>query len=161
VRIAVRDLTSAKIGSAGQFVVVPTLNDKGLPLSGIVLRDTSQTSTPAAAMAIPPARRFAANSNLYFGFMTYNASISPATRLPDLMMETKLFRDGKIIGPPSQTAIEIKNQSDLSRLFINGAFRLAPDLEPGNYFLQVAITDKASRDKQPSSTQWVGFEIVK
>ncbi|HZN05150.1 MAG TPA: VWA domain-containing protein [Pyrinomonadaceae bacterium] len=161
VRIAVRDLTSAKIGSAGQFVVVPNLNDKGLPLSGIVLRETSQTSTPAAAMAIPPARRFAANTNLYFGFMTYNASISPATRLPDLMMETKLFRDGKIIGSPSQTPIEIKNQLDLSRLFINGAFRLAPDLEPGNYFLQIAITDKASRDKQPSSTQWVGFEIVK
>ena len=112
-------------------------------------------------MATPPPARFAANSDLYFGFMTYNASIHPATQLPDLMMETKLFRDGKIIGPPSQTAIEIKNQSDLSRLFINGAFRLAPDLEPGNYFLQVAITDKASRDKQPSSTQWVGFEIVK
>lgn len=161
VRIAVRDLTSAKIGSAGQFVMVPDLNAKGLPLSGIVLRDLSQTSTPAAVMANPPARRFAANSNLYFGLMTYNASISPATRLPDLMVETKLFRDGKIIGSPSQTAVEIKNQSDLSRLFINGAFRLTPDLEPGNYFLQVAITDKASRDKQPTSTQWVGFEIVK
>ncbi len=161
VRIAVRDLTSAKIGSAGEFVVVPDLNDKGLSLSGIVLRQVSQTSTPAAAMAIPPAARFAANSDLYFGFMTYNASINPATQLPDLMMETKLFRDGKIIAPPSQTAIEIKNQPDLSRLFINGVFHLTPDLEPGNYFLQVAITDTASRDKRPSSTQWVGFEIVK
>jgi hypothetical protein len=38
---------------------------------------------------------------------------------------------------------------------------LTTDLEPGNYFLQVAITDKASREKQPSSTQWVDFEIVK
>jgi len=161
VRIAVHDLTSSKIGSAGQFVIVPDLNDKGLPLSGIVLRDVSQTSTPAAVMATPPARRFVANSDLYFGFMAYNASINPATQLPDLMMETKLFRDGKIIGPPSQTPIEIKNQSDLSRVFVNGVFRLTPDLEPGNYFLQVAITDKASRDKQPASTQWVGFEIVK
>ena len=161
VRIAVRDLTSAKIGSAGQFVVVPDLNDKGLPLSGIVLRDISQTSTPAAVMANPPARRFVANSDLYFGLMTYHASINPATQLPDLMMETKLLRDGKIIGPPTKTAIEIKNQSDLSRLFVNGVFRLAPDLEPGNYFLEVTITDKVSREKQSSSTQWVGFEIVK
>jgi hypothetical protein len=74
---------------------------------------------------------------------------------------SRLFREGKIIGPSTQTVIEIKNQSDLSRLFVNGVFRLIPDLEPGNYFLQDGITDKASRDKQPSSTQWVGFEIVK
>ena len=54
-----------------------------------------------------------------------------------------------------------KNQSDLSRVFVNAAFHLPPDLEPGDYFLQVAITDRASRDKQPSNTQWVGFEVVK
>ena len=161
VRIAVRDMTSARIGSAGQFVVVPDLKDKGLPLSGIVLRDVRQTSTPTAVMATPSARRFVANSELYFGMMAYNTSSNPAAQLPDLMMETKLFRDGKIIGPASQTAIDIKNQSDPSRLFINGVFRLTPDLEPGNYFLQVVITDKASREKQPSSTQWVDFEIVK
>jgi hypothetical protein len=161
VRIAVRDMTSSKIGSAGQFVMVPNLSDKGLPLSGIVLRDFSQTSTPAAVMAAPAARRFPANSDLYFGFMTYNAAINPATGLPDLIMETKLFRDGKSIGPPTHMEIEIKNQSDLSRVFINGAFHLPPDLEPGDYFLQVAITDRASRDKQPSNTQWVGFEVVK
>ena len=112
-------------------------------------------------MAAPAARRFPANSDLYFGFMTYNAAINPATGLPDLIMETKLFRDGKSIGPPTHMEIEIKNQSDLSRVFINGAFHLPPDLEPGDYFLQVAITDRASRDKQPSNTQWVGFEVVK
>jgi VWFA-related protein len=161
VRIAVRDMTSARIGSAGQFVVVPDLDAKGLPLSGIVLRNVSQTSTPTAVMATPSATRFVANSDVYFGFMTYNALINPATHQPDLTMETRLFRDGKTIGPASQTPIEIKNQSDLSRLFINGVFHLSPDLEPGNYFLQVVITDKTSRDKQPSSTQWAGFEIVK
>jgi VWFA-related protein len=161
VRIAVRDRTSTKIGAAGEFVVIPDLDDKGLPLSGIVLRDVSQTSTPAATMATPSATRFAANSDLYFGLMTYNAAINPATRLPDLVMETKLFRDGKMIGEPFQTAIEIKNQPDLSRVFINGVFRLTPDLEPGNYFLQVVITDKATRNTQPPSTQWAGFEIVK
>jgi hypothetical protein len=38
---------------------------------------------------------------------------------------------------------------------------LPPDLEPGNYYLQVVITDIAARDKQPPITQWVDFEIVK
>jgi hypothetical protein len=41
--------------------------------------------------------------------------------------------------------------------------RLQQDLEPGNYYLQVLITDKAGKDKdkQPPVTQGVSFEIVK
>ncbi|HEX5882990.1 MAG TPA: hypothetical protein VFY67_00460, partial [Pyrinomonadaceae bacterium] len=161
VRIAVRDRTSMKIGSAGQFVAVPDLNDKRLALSGIVLRSVSRASTQAAVMATPPARRFSTNSDLYFAFVVYNAALNQATQLPNLTMETKLFRDGKVVGLPSATPIEIKNQADLSRLFINGAIRLNPDLEPGDYYLQVVITDKAARDKQPPITQWVDFQIVK
>lgn len=161
VRIAVRDRTSAKIGSAGQFVAVPDVNDKRLALSGIVLRGVSQASTQAAVMAVPPARRFAVNSDLYFAFVIYNATLNQATQQPNLTMETKLFRDGKVVAPSAETPIEIKNQSDLSRLFINGGIRLGADLEPGDYYLQVVITDKAARDKQPPITQWVDFQIVK
>lgn len=161
VRIAVRELSSTKIGSAGQFVVVPELNDKQLALSGIVIRNVSQASTPSAVMANPPARRFPVNSDLHFALVIHNARINPATQLPDLTMETKLFRDGKSVGISSPTAIDAKNQSDLSRVFINSAVRLPADLEPGNYYLQVVITDKAARDKQPPITQWVDFEIVK
>ena len=161
VRIAVRDLTSTKIGSAGQFVVVPDLNEKQLALSGIVIRSFSQASTQAAVMANPPARGFPVNSDLNFAFVVYNANINPATQLPDLMMETKLFRDGKSVGTSLPAVIDAKNQSDLSRLFLNSAVRLTPDLEPGNYYLQVVITDKAARNKQPPITQWVDFEVVK
>ena len=161
VRIAVRDRTSSKIGAAGQFVAVPDVNNKRLALSGIVLRSVSQSSTQAAMMAIPPALRFAANSDLYFAFVIYNATINQATQLPNLTMTTKLYRDGKSLGTPAEIPIEIKNQSDLSRIFINGAIRLGPELEPGDYYLQVVITDKAARDKQPPITQWVDFEVVK
>jgi VWFA-related protein len=161
VRIAVRDLTSTKVGSAGQFVVVPNLDNKHLALSGIVIRSTSQASTPTAVMSIPPSRRFEANSDLNFALVVFNAAINPATQLPDLTMETKLFREGKAVGTSLPTAIDAKNQSDLSRLFVNSAIRLTPDLPPGNYYLQVVITDKATKDKQPPVTQWVDFEIVK
>jgi VWFA-related protein len=161
VRIAVRDRTSTKIGSAGQFVPVPDLNDKRLAVSGIVLRGVSQASTPAAVMANPSARRFGVNRDLYFGFVVHNATLNQATQLPMLTMETKLFRDGKGIGPPTEIPLELKNQVDLSRLFINGSLRLNPDLEPGDYYLQVVITDKAGRVRDTPITQWVDFEIVK
>jgi hypothetical protein len=29
------------------------------------------------------------------------------------------------------------------------ALRLSPDLEPGSYYLQVAVIDKTAKDKQP------------
>jgi hypothetical protein len=43
---------------------------------------------------------------------------------------------------------------------MNSSLRLTPDLEPGNYYLQVAVCDK-TKDKQVPLTQWVQFEIDK
>lgn len=161
VRIAVRDQTSSKIGSAGKFVAVPNLNDKRTALSGIVLRGAGEAGAQALLMANPPARRFPGNSDLHFAFLLYNAPINPATQLPNVTIETKLFRDGKSIGPAVEMPIDIKNQADLARLFVNGTIRLDSTLEPGDYYLQVVVTDKAAKDKHPPITQWVDFEIVK
>lgn len=161
VRIAVRDRTSSKIGSAGQFVAVPNLNDKRVALSGIVLRSAGETAAPALLMANPPARRFPVNSELRFAFLLYNAPINPATQLPNVTTEIKLFRDGKSIGPAVEMPIDVKNQADLSRLFVNGTVQLDPTLEPGNYYLQVVVTDKPAKDKQAPITQWIDFEVVK
>ena len=66
VRIAVRDRTSSKIGSAGQFVAVPDLNRKEVALSGIVLRAASEQ---AAAITNPGIRRFTITTDLHFAFV--------------------------------------------------------------------------------------------
>jgi hypothetical protein len=161
VRIAVRDRTSSKIGSAGQFVAVPDVNDKRLAVSGIVLRNVSQISTPAAVMANPSPRVFAVNSDLYFAFVIHNPALNQATQLPNLTIETRLFRDGKSVGPALEVPIDVKNQADMSRLFVNGSLRLNPALAPGDYYLQVVITDKATRARQSQITQWVELQIVK
>jgi VWFA-related protein len=161
VRIAVRDKVSARLGSAGQFVVVPDLKQKGIALSGIVLRGVSEAPPEAGFMVNPPARRFPAGSDLNFAFVIYNAALNPATGLPTLVMQTRLFRDGKPVGAEPETAVSVANGAELARLFTTGAVKLDRNLEPGAYYLQVVVTDQASRNKQPSITQWVDFEIVK
>jgi hypothetical protein len=161
VRNALRDRTSSKIGSAGQYVALPDLRQKRLAASGIVLRGAGEAPVQAAAMANPPARRFPGGSDLNFAFLIYNAAINATTQLPDLTMEIKLFRDGTSVMSVAQTPIDVKTQTDLSRLFINGALHLSSNLEPGDYYLQVVVTDKAAKDKQPPITQWVNFEVVK
>jgi VWFA-related protein len=160
VRIAVRDEVSSKIGSAGESVAVPDLKKRHLAISGIVLRRAQEPLTPTTVMANPGIRRFAANSDLHFAFLLYNAAINPATRLPDLVMETSLFRDGQRVGTETETAVSAVKQEDLGRLFTTGMVKLDQTLEPGSYYLQVVITDKAARNQQPPITQWVDFEIV-
>jgi hypothetical protein len=76
-------------------------------------------------------------------------------------MQARLFRDGKPIGTGMETPVSVAEQTDLTRLFTTGVVKLDRNLERGNYYLQVVITDKAARNKQPSVTQWVDFEIVK
>ncbi len=161
VRIAVRDTASGKIGATGQFISVPDLRRPRLAASGIVLRRLAEAAPDSAVMASPVVRRFAPNAEVYFALMLYNATIDPASQLPNVAMEVKLFRNEKVVTAMPETPINFVNQTDLARLFTSGVIKLGGDFEPGNYYLQVVITDKAVKDKQPPVVQWVDFEIVK
>ena len=154
VRIAVREGYAYKIGSAGQFVAVPDLRNKQLALSGVVLQTVADPAAANAALTSPALRRYQANSDIYFAFAVYNGS-------PNMTMQTKLFRDGKSVKSSPETAVDATNQSDPDRLLVTNVLRLPADLEPGNYYLQVVVTDKTAGAKQPPATQWVDFEIVK
>ena len=154
VRIAIREGYGYKIGSAGQFVGVPDLTNKQLALSGIVLQGVSENGPQNAALQSPAVRRFPVNSALYFTFVAYNGS-------PNLLMQTKLFRDGKVVKSSDEMALDVKDQSDPARILTAGVMRLTSELEPGNYYLQILLTDKAASAKQPPAIQWVDFEIVK
>ncbi|HEY8410830.1 MAG TPA: VWA domain-containing protein [Pyrinomonadaceae bacterium] len=153
VRIAIREGYAYKIGSAGQVVAVPDLTRNQLALSGVVLQGIDQ-ATQDSTMTSPAVRRYRVNSDLYFAFVIYNGS-------PNLLMQTKLFRDGKSVKSSAETAVDVTNQPDPRRMIITNVMRLTPDLEPGSYYLQVVITDKTAKDKEPPATQWVDFEIVK
>ena len=157
VRVAARDRPSSRIGSAGQFVLVPDLKKKQMAVSGIVLAENGadQSITNAGT------RRFAPNAELYFAYMLYNAA-NESGKLRNLVMDVKLFRDDKNVQSGPQTPIVASDQTDPSRVAVNGVLRLAPELEAGNYYLQIVITDKDAPAKKVAPViQWVDFEIVK
>jgi hypothetical protein len=165
VRVAARDVAPSRIGSTGQFVAVPNLKNKRLAASGIVLRgvaDVAETESTQVAAATPAVRRFFPNTDLYFAVVIYNASIDPALRRPNLVVESKLFRDGKRVYEYPEFPIDLANQPDPEGIFVTKLLRLGANLEPGHYYLQLEITDKAVKDKeQPPVIQWIDFEIVK
>lgn len=156
-RLVVRDRTSSKIGSAGQFVFVPDLRNKKPAVSGIILGLPNADKTVSNAGG----RRFRQNDDLYFGFNIYNAA-NETGQLRNMVMNATLFRDGKTVYSGPEVPITASNPKDLSRVFTNNVIKLTPNLEPGNYFLQVAITDKDAKDKTAVPVvQWIDFEIEK
>ena len=152
VRVAIRDRKSQKLGSAGEFVTVPNLKNKNLAVSGIVL---SSGSHEQEAMSNTVARRFNTNTDLEYGYVVYNA-----LQFAKPVMETKLFRDGKVVYSGPEAPIQVGGQPDPERVLASGKVRLGPELEPGFYYLQVSITDKDAKSKAPPVVQWIDFEIV-
>jgi len=155
-RFAVRDRPTSRMGSAGQFVVVPDLTNKRPAVSGIIL------GLPNADKSVSNAggRRFRQNDDLYFAYNIYNAA-NETGQLRNLVMNAMLFRDGKNVYSGPELPITASDPKDLSRVFAHSVIKLNSDLEPGNYYLQVMVTDKDAKGKAIPVVQWIDFEIEK
>ena len=183
-RVAVRDVTSGRLGTAGQFLEVPDLRNGQLALSGIAVsghidspdsenspsaaaaasRNTSSGAQQTAAVdagAVPAVRRFGRSPNLFFGYTVYNAQLDKTTRLPKLTGQTRVFRDGKPVFTGEPIPIDPADQSDLQRINAGGLLQLGNGLPPGEYVLQIIVTDVLAKEKHRTATQWIDFEIVK
>ncbi|HEV8428581.1 MAG TPA: VWA domain-containing protein [Pyrinomonadaceae bacterium] len=158
-RIAARDTVSSRIGSAGEFVAVPDLNNKKLAVSGVVLG--SESDGPGVNLAKPDLRRFPGSSDLHFGYVIYNAT-NESGAMRNLVMQAKVFRDGKSVYSGQEVPVSASGSlTDPSRLLAKGVVRLATDLEPGSYYLQVTLTEVGSKKKDATVVQWADFEIEK
>jgi VWFA-related protein len=176
-RTALRDLASSKVGSATQFVEVPDVKKDRLVLSGLMAKavplDTLQSTGSAGAegaddtvdesdpMASAAVRQFKTGLVLVYGSVIYNAELDKATAKPQLQTQVRLFRDGQEIFVGKQTMVDTNNQLDLKRLAASGAMKLGSDMEPGEYVLQLIVTDLLRKGKSSIATQWIDFEIVK
>ena len=170
-RIALRDQSSARIGSAGQFIQVPNVPDGRLALSGLVLlkdipdrsegSDANQQGAPDAISSGPAVRQFRQDDKLIFAYSIYNGQQDPSTHLLQLTAQTRIFRDGKPVFTGAPAAIETATQSNLKRIASVGRLQPGTEFPPGEYVLQVIVTDRLANEKQQIASQWIDFEIVK
>ena len=188
-RVAVRDVATEKLGSASQFVEVPDLKKKRLALSGIVMEGAPPASINApsgnAAAPASPApstaaqggasegqanepdpssnaavRRFRQGMKVDYFLNIYNARLDPASARPQLRTQMRLFRDSQLVftgrvqpfDPGQQTGAKYMSGSRLL---------LGADLPPGEYVLQIIVTDPLVKGKYGTAAQWIDFEIVK
>ncbi|HEV7890557.1 MAG TPA: VWA domain-containing protein [Pyrinomonadaceae bacterium] len=167
-RAALRDSATGRVGSAGQFVEVPDLKDGRLALSGLIVNgegasgaaSMSSSEEGRAAETGPAVRRFRRGALLDYGFYVYGARLGPSTQRPSLTTELRLFRDGRPVFTGKPLPFDAAGQTDLQRLVAGGSFRLGTDLAPGDYVLQVVVTDLLAEAQRRTSTSWIDFEIV-
>ena len=176
-RAAVRDMASERIGSAYQFLEVPELKKGRLALSGILvnsavldLESLSESGTVYNAAGdganqVQPTiavRRFQHRMLLEYRYLIYNARPAANDALPELIAQMRLFRDGQLIMSQEDPAIDSsKLQLDPKRLSAKGALRLGDDLPPGQYVLQIIVTDPHPKARGATASQWIDFELVK
>jgi VWFA-related protein len=151
VRVAFRDTASGRLGSAYEFVTVPDLGGQGLSLSGILMTDASppesrettdglevEPDAPEALRVLPPGRPVA------YGLTIYNAQAEPETSHVELSTRLRLLRDGREVVSGQPKPVDVAGQTDVKALFAGGTLLLPPQIEEGDYVLQVTVTDGAS-----------------
>lgn len=183
-RVALRDNATDKTGSASQFIEVPDLKRDRLALSGIVMSGVPDAGAKAAgaadesagqtvartsegavetsdAQASAAVRRFRQKTVVDYAGIIFNARADKATRQSQLTAQTRLFREGAPVFASQELPVQLPAGGDPKRILYGGRLTLGTNLAPGDYVLQIVVTDHLRDDKRRAATQWIDFEVVK
>ena len=169
-RVAIRDSQGGRIGSASQFIEVPDLKKKRLTISSIVLENLTEDAWKAASDTEPARydsnpmtdtalRRVKLGSILRYGFEVYNAKLDGAKQ-QKLSARIRVFSEGKLILDGKNAPVELLGQTDLEHIKVTRAISLGSKMAPGDYIMQIIVTDEADPKKPKIATQVLQFEIV-
>jgi len=131
------------------------------PTAGAPGATTADVPPPSEQLAGPAVRRLRRFMHLDFAYLVYNAKLDKATRQPQLTAQTRLFREGQPVFTGNVNPIDIQQQSDLKRIGVSSRLQLGTNLLPGEYVLQVIVSDQLREGKRQTVTQWIDFEIIK
>ncbi len=169
-RIAIRDEQGGKVGSASQFIEVPDVKKNRLIASSIVIEslteaewqkfiDPAMPQVQSNPMSDTALRRTHVGSVLRYGYEIYNAKLDQS-HIPAVKTRIRVFHDGKIVLDGKETPLDLRAQTDMEHLKTAGAISIGDKMQPGDYILQVIVTDPLAKAKQQVATQFVQFEVV-
>jgi len=166
-RVAVRDHTSGKVGSASQFIEVPDLKKKDLSLSSIAAE-----SVPFAAWQMNQAkgsngqglgdalgdtavRQFKRGTVLNYGLSIYNAKNAAA-----LSSQVRLFRDGASVFEGKVIPVKAVPDPSSQSIGFTGSINLGTEMPAGDYVMQLIVRDADSENKGRAAVQYLQFEVL-
>jgi hypothetical protein len=153
VRAAVIDEASNAVGSAYAFLTVPDFNKPGIVLSSIELSAAQATSSAKNSGWA----EFAIGTSVHFECDVLGMKTTPR---PQVEMEVRLFREGKEM-PALDSHVLPVPPTTLAENFLAGNLQIEPDLEPGDYAMQLMAWDRNAPVKKQIAVQWTKLTIVK
>ena len=179
VRIAVQDIESGKVGSAYQFVEIPDLKKKKLALSDIFMITSDEDlswlrsdvtkelgegfffpvmrkdETPSPAL-----RTYMPGDDIQALTMIYNADPKAIARF-EIKTQSVLYKDGEELLRSEPKPITPESIDSLDSLPILQKLTLSPDMQPGNYILQLRLIDKNDKKDDENKKESVFSKILK
>src|SRR6185369_2082214 len=160
-RVALRDSSTGKIGTASQVVGVPDLSKKTLTMSSVAVEDvsiptwqlitqgkvgngTGQTQLKSTLLYDTVLRQFGLGTVLRYGFEVYNAK--PDGKTIKLETQANILQSDKVVVQGNVSKFESVDLSTVPR--VSGAISLGQDLKPGEYALEVTVRDVITKQTQ-------------
>jgi len=163
-RVLVREGDTGKLGTANNYIEVPNLKSDRLALSSIFTsppRDQQgKTSEAAGQGATLSQRRFKHGSQMEYMLIVYNAASEGHESRTQLEMRTRVMQGGRAIYTGQNRPVEPLVESAPPRRIITGGTLTLGQLVPGDYTLEVTVTDKLrKKESRAVVRQEIDFSV--
>ena len=178
-RISVKDTESDKIGSAYQYLEIPDLGKKGLALSNIFMitspgdlewirsdatKELSQglffPMFQSDDVLSPALRTYSPGDSIQTLVILYNADTNAVTG-SGIELKYVLYRDGQEFLHGELRPVNLDNWENPGEIPLLQTLTLGSDHPPGDYALQILVTDKRnSKKKEAVVFQTLGFTVI-
>jgi hypothetical protein len=98
---------------------------------------------------------------LDYGYVIYNAQLDKVKKQPQLQTQIRLLRDGQEVFAGRVNPFDTAGQTDMKQLVAGGRLQVGDSMLPGQYILEVIVTDQLAKEKFRTVTQWIDFEVMK
>jgi VWFA-related protein len=117
--------------------------------------------TDIESLGNPAVRIFRPGRRLDYALQILNSQEDAATKRPQLETQLLLFHDGKQIYAGKPKPLEQQQSTDIKSVVTAGQLQLGSKMEPGEYAMQIVVTDKLAKEKYRTVAQSIDFEVVK
>ena len=152
VRVFAYERGTTKLSAALDWIEVPKLKPETFAISSLFVGEVSEAAG-AGEVTVNANRHFARKSRMRFTTFIYNAAQKGGP--PQLGVQIKVLRGEEAIITPPETKVSTDKLSSFTNIPYTGEFPLS-SLPPGNYVLQVTITDRGTSQ---SDSQQLRFTV--
>ena len=151
IRIAVRDETSGRVGSASQFIEAPDMLDGHLAIGNVTASAVDENRTTLATQNL-----FHAGRTYKYVYQVLNLQ-SDQSKRSQMEAQSRILRDGQTVFQGPLATVSFSPSEDPKRRAAETELKLG-QLEPGFYFLEFRVTDKLAKEPR-TATQYTRFEV--